>query len=324
MNRIWYAKPHVLAYALLPLAGIFAVFSGVRRCLYAWGIKKTTQFPVPVIVVGNITVGGTGKTPLVIWLSQYLQHKGWHPGIVLRGYGGRSRDWPQAVKTDSDPRLVGDEAVLLARRTRLPVYAAPSRVQAVRALLSETDCNLVISDDGLQHYALGRDMEIAVVDGGRGLGNGFLLPAGPLREGAWRLDKVDLVVSNGQWQTQTPCMSVGDVTVHPLLTGESCSLEIFKGQTVHAIAGIGHPQRFFQLLTSSGLEVVPHPFPDHHQFAENELDFADELPVLMTEKDAVKYIPHARSRHYAVAINLQPDQRFMDSFEHLLLEIQHG
>ncbi len=196
LDELWYGR-NPLSVLLLPLAWIFQLVTSLRRKAYNSGLFATYHAPVPVIVVGNLTVGGSGKTPLVIWLAGYLSALGLRPGIVTRGYGGRATRWPQQVRPDSDPDTVGEEAVLIARRTRRPVAVGPDRSAAVRALLEHTDCNIVISDDGLQHYALGRALEIAVIDGARRLGNRRLLPAGPLREPPSRLEEVDFVVNNG-------------------------------------------------------------------------------------------------------------------------------
>jgi tetraacyldisaccharide 4'-kinase len=272
-----------------------------RRAAYARGWLRARRLERPVLVVGNITVGGSGKTPLVIWLAAQLRAAGWTPGIVLRGYGGAagSRRAAVRVEADSDPRLVGDEALLLRQRTGVPVAVGRERVRAGRLLLGE-GVDLIISDDGLQHLALARDVEIAVIDANYGLGNGYLLPAGPLREPRTRLAQVDALVINGQsayWgEALRDLAALGPFTMR--LTGEwlwplagaggRAALAGFAGRRVHALAGIGHPQRFFALLREAGLELIEHPFPDHHRYRGRELEFGDELPVLMTEKDAVK------------------------------------
>lgn len=220
----------------------------LRRQAYRQGWWRSVRMPVPVIVVGNITAGGSGKTPLVIWLAEWLQANGWRPGIVSRGYGGLAAHWPQPVRADSDPRLVGDEPVLTVQRTACPMMVGPDRVAAARALLQEHDCNIIISDDGMQHYCLQRDIEIAVLDGSRRLGNGFCLPAGPLREPASRLAEVDLRVANGVAKECEQQMLLQPQVVQRLHDGDSQSLEFFRGQTVHAVAGIGNPARFFSAI----------------------------------------------------------------------------
>lgn len=298
---VWYGgKPG--KSVLLPLSWLFRWLIALRRRLYQAGVLRSTRLPVPVIVVGNVTIGGTGKTPMVLWLASRLKQGGMRPGIVSRGYGGRATHWPQEVGMDSDPLLVGDEPVLLALRSACPVVVAPDRVEAAKALLIE-DVNIVVSDDGLQHYALQRDLEIAMVDGMRGLGNGACLPAGPLREPLSRLNRVGFIVINGNAESSAGLRQLEEEESGvPLLrmrlqasdavpmggAGNAEPLDSFRGRRVHAVAGIGNPQRFFDLLLDAGIDVIPHPHPDHAALAAPDLDFADDLPVFMTEKDAVK------------------------------------
>ena len=307
-ESLWYSRSR-LALALLPLAGLFRLAVQLRRSAYRHGWLKVHRLPVPVVVVGNISVGGTGKTPLVVWLAHFLAQAGYSPGIVTRGYGGRAESWPQLVRPDSDPSRVGDEAVLLARRCACPVVAGPNRPKAAARLIEEQGCDLILADDGLQHYALARDIEIAVTDGVRRHGNGWCLPAGPLREPVQRLERVDLRVCNGGTPAAgeiAVALAPGDMVnlVQPSL---SQPLAALRGEKVHAVAGIGYPERFFELLREAGLEVIAHPFRDHHAFAAEDIDFADDLPVLMTEKDAVKCRPFARPRHWYLPVEAQPD-----------------
>jgi tetraacyldisaccharide 4'-kinase len=301
LDYYWYRKSTWL-WLLWPVSLLFALLAGLRRWFYRIEILAAYRPPVPVIVVGNITVGGSGKTPLVVWLSNYLREQGLRPGIVSRGYGGSARQWPQDVTADSDPVLVGDEAVLLAGRTNCPMVVAPDRSAAVRRLLAQHDVNVIISDDGLQHYALARDIEIAVVDGKRRLGNGLCLPAGPLRESARRLKKVDFVVSNGSAHSGEWSMNLqGDEAVS-LKSGTPRKLAEFSDLPVHAVAGIGNPVRFFDFLRQSGLEPICHPFSDHHPYNAGDLEFAGSNQVLMTEKDAVKYRPFSGAHHWFVPV----------------------
>ena len=291
LSALWYG-PRRRAWPLLPLSWLYALGVMLHRLPYRLGLRKVIRLPVPVVVIGNLTVGGTGKTPLIIHLAHVLAAQGERPGILCRGYGGHARRWPQRVTPASDPVEVGDEPVLIARRTGLPVAAGPNRVQAAR-LLIDAGCTVLLSDDGLQHHALGRDVEIAVVDGARGLGNGLLLPAGPLREWAARLDAVDAVVVQGEgfepgrnecFVMTLPLREAVDLPAQ----GHRRPLGTFAGQWVHAVAGIGHPQRFFHALRAAGLHVVEHPFPDHYDYRPQDLVFSGDAPVLMTEKDAVK------------------------------------
>ncbi len=307
-ERLWYGRSP-WSQPLRPLGFLVCLAARLRRWAWRRGLRPVERLPVPVIVVGNITVGGTGKTPLVIWLARYLLEAGMRPGLVSRGYGGRARSWPQQVRPDSDPGVVGDEAILLTRGTGCPMAAGPDRVAAARALLAHHDCDVIISDDGLQHYRLGRDLEIAVVDGIRRHGNRRCLPAGPLREPVTRLDEVDFVVNNGgSGRLEYPMRLRGERACRLQDPGQCRRLDSFAGP-VHAVAGIGNPRRFFDLLRSQGLEVIPHPFPDHHRFRRRDLEFGDDLPVLMTEKDAVKCRAFGLDGLWSVAVRAEVDRR---------------
>ena len=260
IEGLWYGR-HPLALLLAPLSWLYLAALACRRFMYEAGILPVTRLPVPVIVVGNLTVGGTGKTPLVIWLARYLQTLAYKPAIVSRGYGGASQSQARRVKPGSDPALVGDEPVLLAQRTGCPVAVAPDRVKAAQALLRQTDCDILLSDDGLQHSSLARDVEIVVVDGMRRFGNGRCLPAGPLREPATRLDTVDLVVAGGRAAADEYLMEYAGLPVKSLDGGEETELAGFAEQTVHAVAAIGNPGRFFSTLRRNGIEIEEHAFP---------------------------------------------------------------
>jgi tetraacyldisaccharide 4'-kinase len=318
LDYYWY-NSSPLSLFLLPLSWFFCTIAVLRRWAYNLGLLKVHRLPVPVVIVGNISVGGTGKTPLVTWLVAYLKQQGYRPGIVSRGYGGGANHWPQQVRPDSDPRMVGDEAILLARRCACPMSVGPDRVAAATALLEYTDCDIIVSDDGMQHYALGRDVEIAVVDGVRRFGNGHCLPAGPLREPQSRLQTVDMVITNGVAGVREYSMKLEpDMLWNLSSSREHKTLSAFRGKTVHAVAGIGNPQRFFAQLGESGIHVIEHPFPDHHHFNAADIQFNDELPVLMTEKDAVKCLDFAQERHWCVPVQAQIDDRFVQVFERLL------
>ncbi len=314
MKRLdsYWADRNLVAVLLLPLGGLFAVLAALRRSAYRSGIFKTTRMPVPVVVIGNITVGGTGKTPLTMWLVQQLRAAGFTPGVISRGYGGRSATWPQPVTPNSDPFQVGDEAVLIAQRVLCPVVVAPQRVAAARMLLESAHCDVLICDDGLQHYALARDVEIAVVDGARKFGNGWRLPAGPLREPVARLRTVDFVVRHGQAGAAEFAMQLQLGAVCNLLdSARTCDLAAFQGGRAHAVAGIGHPARFFQQLRAAGVQIIEHPFPDHHHYIRGDLEFGDDLPVLMTEKDAVKCHAFAAAHYWAVGAQAHVDARLV-------------
>jgi tetraacyldisaccharide 4'-kinase len=318
LDAIWYKK-HPVSLCLAPLGWLFCFAVLVRRFAYRATLRPIRWFPIPVIVVGNITVGGTGKTPLVVWLARFLKAHGYRPGIVCRGYRGKASRWPQQVRSDADPTTVGDEAVVLARGAGCPVAADPKRIEAVEALIRYSNCNIVISDDGMQHLALGRQIEIAVVDGIRRNGNGRCLPAGPLREPAGRLQQVDLIVTNGLARRgeypmtliSRPARSVRDER-------QERPLASFRETPVHAVAGLGHPERFFEALRRAGVDVIPHAFVDHHEYRRNDIAFNDRFPVIMTEKDAVKCHAFAEPRHWYIPVEAKPHPLLEDRVLQLL------
>jgi tetraacyldisaccharide 4'-kinase len=302
LDRIWYTPHHPLSYLLRPLSILFAGVGAARRVLFSLGLKQRVRLPVPVIVVGNITVGGTGKTPLTIYLAQSLLAQGFSPGIISRGYGGKTLV-PLAVSKESDPVQSGDEPILLARATGVPVYVFADRAAAGAALLAAHP-----EDDGLQHYRLQRDLELCVVDGARGFGNGALLPAGPLREPVSRLKTVDAVVVNGAERLllESECFQMS------LLPADFYSLsgatrQSWRGKRLAAVCGIGNPQRFFNTLKALGLDFTEHAFADHHQFSPQDLPDADI--ILVTEKDAVKLAGLCDVRIWVlpVSASLTPD-----------------
>ena len=304
----------VITLLLAPLSWLFRAVVATRRFLYQAFPALSQRLPVPVIVVGNISVGGTGKTPLVLWLVARLQEAGYRPGVITRGYGSTHQS-PCAVLADSDAALCGDEPVLLARRSACPVWIGKDRVAAARALLAASPhCSIIVSDDGLQHYRLARTLEIAVIDGARGHGNGFMLPAGPLREPPARLNSVDAVVVRGAVAVPKPATpphfamtldatglrNLHDASLHLAVGG-------LHGKRVHAVAGIGNPQQFFDALTQMGIAHTPHAFADHHPFSASDLKFENCDAVVMTEKDAVKCERYATDTHWALEIEAMVD-----------------
>jgi len=323
LEQNWYrvSAPHL---ALWPLSLAFGAVAASRRTLYRAGVLKTARLPVPVIVVGNITVGGTGKTPLVSWLAHFLREHGRRPGIVSRGYthGTGGACGAREVLTDSDPARVGDEAVLLARRTGCPVWVGARRAAAARALLAaHADCGVIISDDGLQHYALARDVEVAVIDGERGFGNGMLLPAGPLREPPRRLAQADAIVTNGaalfpheDLPPSAPLFEMrlaGSVFTNLLNPQQHVGPEHFLQRHVHAVAGIGNPRHFFEHLRELGVSFTAHPFPDHHAFSAADFSFASgDDAVIMTEKDAVKCERFGNEHFWALRVDAEVEPGF--------------
>jgi tetraacyldisaccharide 4'-kinase len=324
IENVWQTK-HPLAYLLLPLSWLYTLVIIFRRLLYQSGLIAVNQIDAPVIIVGNITVGGTGKTPLVVWLAGYFKSKGFKPGIVSRGYGGNLSGKAQQVRPDSDPGIVGDEPVLMARRTGCPVAVAVQRRKAAEELIEYCDCDLIICDDGLQHYALGRDLEIAVIDGQRRFGNKRCLPAGPLREPMSRLESVDFVVSKyiaGRHEfkmeySYSDLISIQDPT-------KRISVSSLAGEDVHVIAGIGNPDRFFSYLRNQKLNLMIHEFPDHHPYTAEDVKFNDGLPVVMTEKDAVKCHAYAGQNHWYLPITASLPDSFAYRLDTLMKDIVNG
>jgi tetraacyldisaccharide 4'-kinase len=301
---------HIL---LIPLSWIFGVIIFIRKSLYKNGWLHSYRLNVPVIVVGNINIGGTGKTPLVIWLAEQLQIAGYKPGIISRGYGGTAKE-VQPVFSYSNPQDVGDEPVLLAKHSHCPVYVSQNRVAAGQALLkAHPECNVVISDDGLQHSRLRRDVEIVVFDGAKGFGNGALLPAGPLRESVARLSEVDAIISNGKvTHTMNAMQAEGMAPIEMQLESGAfynlidnsmrCDAQAFANQQVFAIAGIGNPERFFQQLQRLGLSFQSQAFPDHHAFQSQDFKQVSTAVVVMTEKDAVKCLSFAHTNFWVLPV----------------------
>jgi tetraacyldisaccharide 4'-kinase len=326
----WYASRLTpLTLPLVPLSVLYAGAVALRRRLYRAGVLRARRLPVPVVVIGNITVGGSGKTPLVAALAAALAARGWRPGIVSRGYGrraGAAGDAPLLVARDSDPALVGDEPVLLAR-AGLPVAVAADRVAAASALLAaHPECNVILADDGLQHLRLARDVEIAVIDAARGLGNGWRLPAGPLREARSRLATVDAVVAlcrdgdraSAAWPGALAMTLAGDVFHRVDGSGITAGADAFRGAGVHALAGIGNPERFFGALRTLGIGAVAHSFPDHHRFSAADLALPGATAILMTEKDAVKCAAFADARCWYLPVTARLDPALVDRIEEKL------
>ncbi len=324
IENVWYTK-HPLAYLLLPLSWIYTLFIVIRRLCYQSGLIAVNQIDVPVIIVGNISVGGTGKTPLVIWLAEYFKEKGFKPGIVSRGYGGKLSGKTQQVRPDSDPLLVGDEPVLISKRTSCPVAVAVQRRKAAEELIEHRHCDVILCDDGMQHYSLARDIEIAVIDGQRRFGNKHCLPAGPLREPVSRLKSVDFVVSKyiaGRHEYKME-YSYGDL-VSLTEPNRRISVSSLDGQSVHAIAGIGNPDRYFSYLRNQNIKIIMHEFPDHYAFNAEDLKFNDGLPVVMTEKDAVKCTAYANELHWCLPVTATLPDSFKYRLDALMKDIIDG
>jgi tetraacyldisaccharide 4'-kinase len=333
LEQAWYQHSRWVLL-LLPFSWLFRGVAATRR-YYHQRVAPNPSLNVPVIVVGNITVGGTGKTPLLLALVTHFKQQGYRPGVISRGYGGNASDYPLRVTTASAAAEVGDEPLLLA--SVCPVVVDPDRYRAALSLLAQTDCNLILSDDGLQHYRLPRDIEIAVVDGGRGVGNGRCLPAGPLREPVSRLTQTDFVLINsnepnrsdsGRCNLEPGSLNLGyldgaiknyfQLKIEPaqfrqLVSGQQCLPQDWAGsRQVHAVAGIGNPQRFSTTLEQLGFKVQLHPWPDHHDFQGDELLFDDNLPVIITAKDAVKCHGIANDTVWVLDVVAVPDTDFLN------------
>lgn len=336
IERSWY-RPLGWNQIFLPLSWAFEGLAKRRRGQFISGQRAVTRVSVPVIVVGNISVGGTGKSPLVIYLIEALRQQGWRPGVVSRGYGASVQDFPSQVVPQDEPGSKGDEPVMIVRRTGVPMVIDPNRGRAANYLLSKHSCDVIISDDGLQHYALARDIEIAVIDGQKGLGNGHCLPVGPLREPPKRLSEVDMVVLN---QSDGGCllanfdvdsekqfsMAIAADGIYPLASLENSESSATKAASlngkVHAVAGIGNPDRFFASLRQQGLEVIEHRFADHYQYQCHDLQFGDGLPVVMTEKDAVKCLRFELENSHYLKVSSQVEETMMSLLLDLLADVK--
>lgn len=323
-NKLWFLYPFMFLYRILFL---------LRALLYKT-VFQPVSVPVPLIVVGNLTVGGTGKTPVVIALTEYLMEKGFNPGVVSRGFGGKADFYPMLVNGQSKVEECGDEPLLIYKRTGVPVAVDPKRSRAASFLVYDVGCDVIVSDDGLQHLAMERDFEILVLDGKRAFGNAYCLPVGPLREAKSRISSVDLMVIN--WGSDDSAnqentlkalqpYKVTRANMHfrakalESVVDDGFSMEPVKGDKVHAVAGIGNPERFFATLEKQGYEVIPHVFEDHYRYKEEDLDFGDELPVIMTEKDAVKCMEFKRKNLWYLAVDGEIENQFYRSLDSFLV-----
>ena len=306
----WYSQAKWLII-LKPFSWIYQLILMLRTQLYKRGIFRVHHLPVPVIIVGNLTVGGTGKTPLVISLVDFFKEQGFTPGVISRGYRGKVKSIPQLVREDSNAEEVGDEAKLIFMRTHCPVMVSKNRVLAAKALLKNTSCDIIISDDGLQHTALGRDVEIIVIDGERRFGNEKCLPEGPLRESLERLKNVDMVVCNGEQSNENEFPMQIEVESVYNLKDPYKEVELLSlTQPVFAVSGIGNPERFFKTLSEYQLDIEAIIFPDHHHFVPNDLVFENNNPIIMTEKDAVKCKSFAQAHHWVLKVNAILEDKF--------------
>lgn len=320
--QAWYGgRRYWWLWLLYPLAWLYLGIVTYRRHRFLIGWRSRSPVEIPVIIVGNLTVGGTGKTPLTLHLVKLLRAAGWRPGIVSRGYGGKT-SYPSQVGPLSTAAEVGDEPLLMFRESGAPVVVDPQRRRGVDYMARHALCDIVLSDDGLQHYALPRDLELVVIDASRGLGNGRTLPLGPLREPLARLASVDAVLINGEPEAclpheipdHVPCFrfQLAPGALQPM-GGQDPQGAPGLGARVHAVAGIGHPQRFFRTLECMGFQVIPHPYADHHAYVAADLDFGDDIPVIMTSKDAVKCRDFANPSTWVLPVSVVTDTGF-DTF----------
>ncbi|WP_236193971.1 tetraacyldisaccharide 4'-kinase [Pseudomonas glycinae] len=319
----WY-QGHPALTLLRPLEWLYRRVVAGKRQRFLDGEGEIYQSSVPVIVVGNITVGGTGKTPMILWLIEHCRRHGLRVGVVSRGYGAKPAQLPWRVQADQTADIAGDEPLLIVQRTGVPLMIDPDRSAAVRALLDSEPLDLILSDDGMQHYRLARDLELVLIDAARGLGNQRCLPAGPLREPVERLQSVDGVLFNGALEDRDGgfAFRLQPSTLVNLHSGERKPLDHFPpGQAVHAVAGIGNPQRFFNTLEALDWRPVPHAFADHAEYSVQALSFTPSLPVVMTEKDAVKCRAFAAVDWWYLAVDAVPSPAFVAWFDTQLMRL---
>ena len=313
----WY-HGHPALGLLRPLEWLYRRVVNGKRARFLAGEGSIYRAPVPVLVVGNITVGGTGKTPMILWMIEHCRRRGLRFGVVSRGYGAKPPSLPWRVNADQSPQEAGDEPLLIAQRSGAPVMIDPDRSNAVRALLAAEPLDLILSDDGLQHYRLARDLEVVLIDAARGLGNRRCLPAGPLREPVERLESVDALLYNGAANDREDGFGfvLTPTTVVNLRSGERQPLSHFPaGQALHAVAGIGNPQRFFNTLKGLHWRPIPHAFADHAAYSVEALSFTPALPLIMTEKDAVKCRAFAGDDWWYLAVDAEPSAAFIVWFD---------
>lgn len=322
-------RPRLLNYLLVPISWCYILLVKLRHGCYRAGMFKSSALPRPVIVVGNISIGGSGKSPLVMALVNHLKEKGFKPGVISRGYGAKSAFFPRAVDQTTCAEIVGDEPQLIFERCDVPVVVGPDRVRNGYCLIDDGNCNVLISDDGYQHFALKRTLDIVVVDGQYGFGNGWCLPAGPLREPISALKRAAIVVVNGTLTTELRrripadcavyCMAMALQEAYNLMDNRRRALSEFSNNSVHAVAGIGNPLRFFSQLEKSGIDIMPKVFPDHHEFTEDDLLFTDNQEVLMTEKDGIKCRTLSVAKNiWVVPAKLRVDEAFYRQVESVI------
>lgn len=313
LQKSW-REPNILTYLLVPFSWLYRLLFWLNKCLYQYGLKSVYRAPVPVIVVGNISVGGTGKSPLIIYLAEQLQQQGYSPGIISRGYQSQADTYPFEVTASTPVKQSGDEALMIHRRTGLPTVIGANRKEDIELLLSKHKVDVILSDDGLQHHALARDIEVCIVQPEQAKSNSNLLPAGPFRESHARLKSVDFLVQQGCQITQpNPRQFVMQLVADkplPLLEDNKNSFD--STNKVHAVAGIGTPSRFFESCRQLGWDIIEHEFADHHRFVAEDLEFGDQLPIVMTEKDQVKCLDFANNQHWYLPVDVKIEGNLID------------
>ena len=315
LSFVNHSKFGLANFLLLPFSVVFFIFCNIRLWLYKLGLLKVNVSPLPVIVVGNITAGGTGKTPIVIAIANYFVSQNKKLGVVSRGYGGKYTQESLEVTLLSDPIECGDEPLLIKQLTEVPVVVAKRRSSAIEFLIKNYSLDMIISDDGLQHYSMGRDIEIAVIDGHNRLGNGWFLPAGPLREGKKRLKSVDFIINNGSSADGEVSSQLEPESYTNLLTSETKKLDYFKNINCYAVAGIGSPENFYKMLEDQGVKLTTKSFPDHHPFIKSDLVFKEDYPILMTAKDCVKCKHFATSQMWYLNVSAKLSLDFYEQLE---------
>jgi tetraacyldisaccharide 4'-kinase len=324
LSKIHYSKS-LVSLLLLPFSTVFLLISFVRKILYRFGFLRSFKLKIPVIVVGNITSGGTGKTPLIIYLANELKRNGYHPGIISRGYGSKSVGVIE-VSQKSDVADAGDEPMLIQKHTHLPVFVSKDRVSAAKALLKKyRKTDVILSDDGIQHHRLKRDIEVLVIDGTRSLGNGYLLPAGPLREFSSKLKTVDAVVCNHKKVIEgSYLMKYKGYFLINLKTNKKIHLNNLRLKNIHAIAGIGNPNRFFDYLKTFNIKFNSSAFQDHYRFSKKDFKNMNDKNIIMTEKDAVKCQKFSRKNFWYLPVTAEVDSKFIDVILKKLRYVSHG
>lgn len=321
IRAIWYGNqaPGLLSRML---SKVFQKITTIRRKLYQIGIFRSTQLKVPVIIVGNITAGGGGKTPMVIWLVNHLKELGYKPGIISRGYGGKRKVEPMFVTPHADSHASGDEPLLMAQKTNVPVMVGKDRSKAGKQIIAQYNVNVIVSDDGMQHYALKRDLEFVMLDSRWQTGNNKFLPAGPLREPLSRLSEADLVIYKG-YMPNKHHYELGIASVYPLgQPSKSVDIKSFRSQKIHAVAGIANPSSFFNLLSKEGLAIIKKPLPDHHVITAEDICFDDDIPVMITEKDAVKCSQFKSGNIWVVQLKITVNPKTVEKINELIGELK--